>query len=80
MILCAKPWTLKVMHVMSPKCHDMHTLTCILGRKPRGTGVLLLLLLLLVQVLVVVVVVVAAAAAAAIFSALFAKQLRSLAP
>ena len=35
------------MHIMSPKGHDMHTLTCILGRKSRGTGVLLLLQLLL---------------------------------
>ena len=23
---------------MAPKGHDVHTLTCILGRKPRGTG------------------------------------------
>ena len=46
------------MHIMAPKGHDMHTLTCILGRKPKGAEVLLLLLLLLLVVVVVVVVVV----------------------
>ena len=35
-----KPYTLKVMHVMDPQGHDVHTSTCILGRKPRGAGVL----------------------------------------
>ena len=39
------------MHIMAPKGHDMYTLTCILGRKPRGTGVLLLLLLILLLLL-----------------------------
>ena len=38
----------KVMHIMALRGHDMHTLTCILGRKPKGTGVVLLLLLIII--------------------------------
>ena len=42
---------------MAPEGHDMHTLTCILGRKPRFTGVIVELVVLAVLVVLVVLVV-----------------------
>ena len=39
------------MHIMAPRGHDMHTLTCILGRKPRGTGAAILVLMIMLGIM-----------------------------
>ena len=51
MILCAKPYILKEMHIMAPRGHDMHTRTCILGRKPGGAGVVVVVIVVVVVVI-----------------------------
>ena len=43
---------------MAPGGRNMHTLTCILGRKPGGAGVVVGVVVVVVVVIVVVVVVV----------------------